>query len=212
MRFLGFSSRLLVSDETVLSHSFSFDRCAGQPGSWEGLGEGKVGEVQFGTGLKWATYTILNVKSPPSFAFNSSSTSRFSPICNLAGFFVPPLLPFAFGIGGIKLPPPFSTTFARAFLLLRRRRRRRLELLLVLVLLLMTLALSSLIRSCDMSIERWLLLDLGLGRVVVGFATGTGPPGPPRRLGREDLVEGAGEGFGCVAVSGEDIFFGGGPG
>lgn len=124
---------------------------------------------------------MLNVRSPPSFAFNSSSTSRFSPICSFAGFFPPPLPPPLDddGIGG-RVPNPFPaaaavSTFCSAVLLFRLRRRRRL--LLAVVLLLELLAIDSVslsMRSPDRSMCSGLLVR---GFVVV---TGTGPPGPPR--------------------------------
>lgn len=140
--------------------------------------------------------------SPPSFAFNSSSTSRFNPMFNLAGFFSP-FLPDLDddGMGGSppNPPPPAAAAFstlARAFcLLLFRRRRRRRPLLVVPALKLLgasewpEMEVVSLMRRPDMSMCR------GLPVVLV---TGTGPPGPPRRRcgaevvlpGEEDLEEG----------------------
>lgn len=154
------------------------------------------------------TYTILRVSSPPSFAFNSSSTSRFSPIANLAGFLPPPPPPF-FGIGGSPLPlllllMVVTLASELAFLLLLRRRRRLRPLLLVVPAesLLNTEAVSEM-RSPDMSILSWLPVPPPVPVVPVG----TGPPGPPRRrrgcevvLATEELC------LGREAVSGEDIF------
>lgn len=131
---------------------------------------------------------MLSVRSPASFAFSSSSTSRFSPICSFAGFFPPPLAPPLEddGIGG-KVPNPFppaaASTFCSAVLLLFRLRRRRRLLLLAVVLLLLVLELlatdsvSLSIRSPDRSMCSGLLAR---GFVVVVVVTGTGPPGPPR--------------------------------
>lgn len=151
---------------------------------------------------------MLKVRSPPIFAFNSSSKSRFSPICNFAGF-LPPLPPLfdEDGIGGIFPNPVPPSTFCSAFLLFRRRRRLRLLLVpvVLVVSLLLTDSVSLSMRSPDMSRWSWLL---ALGFVVV---IGMGPPGPPRRRGCEVvLAEEVVEGFALAreAVSGEDISVG----
>lgn len=159
---------------------------------------------------KDTTYTKLKLRSPPIFAFNSRSTSKFNPIFNLAGFFSP-FLPDAFdlGIGGRPPNPdaPAPSTLVSAFcLLLLRRRRRRRPLLVVPVLLLLCasecpeMEVVSLMRSPDMSMWR------GLPDVLV---TGTGPPGPPRRRGWRLEVVLPGEddlavAFGLAADSGEE--------
>lgn len=158
------------------------------------------------------TYTKLKLMSPPSFAFNSSSTSKFSPMFNLAGFFSP-FLPDLDddGIGGRppKPDPPAAfalSTLASAFcLLLLRRRRRRRPLLVVPALLLVgasewpEMEVVSLMRRPDMSMWR------GLPVVLV---TGTGPPGPPRLLRGPEIVlpgeEDFEDCFGLAAVSGEE--------
>lgn len=157
------------------------------------------------------TYTKLKLISPPSLAFNSSSTSKFNPIFSFAGFFSP-FLPDLDddGIGGSPpnpdppAPVAFSTLASALCLLLLRRRRRRRPLLVVPALLLGAsewpeMDVVSLMRRPDMSMWR------GLPVVLV---TGTGPPGPPRLRrelevvlpGEEDLEEG----FGLAAVSGEE--------
>lgn len=176
------------------------------------------------------TYTKLKLRSPESFAFNSSSTFRSSPMLSLAGFFSP-FLPDLDddGIGG--RPPPFpkpplllfafSTTLARAlFCLLLRRRRRLRPLLVVPAPLLAVVSASewpemevvSLMRRPDMSMWR------GFFPFEEVFVTGTGPPGPPRRRrgpevvlpGREEDEEGLEEDLllGLAAVSGEEAIVG----
>lgn len=99
---------------------------------------------------------MLKVRSPPIFAFSSSSRSRFSPICNLAGF-LPPFPPLfdEDGIGGMVPKPAAPSTFCSAFLLFRRRRRLRLLLVpvVLVVSLLRTDSVSLSMRSPDMS--RW---------------------------------------------------------
>lgn len=150
------------------------------------------------------------MSSPPNFAFNSSSTSRFSPIANLAGFLPPP--PPFFGIGGSPLPlllrvVTFASELAFLLLLLLLRRRLRLRLLLLLVVpvesVLSTDAVSEM-RRPDMSMLSWLPAP----PPPVPVPVGTGPPGPPRRRrGCEVVLAAEEDGFGREAVSGEDIFF-----
>lgn len=125
---------------------------------------------------------MLRVRSPPSFALSSSSTSRFSPICSFAGFLLPPLPPDLDddGMGGMrpKPVPPFST-ICSAFLLLflRRLRRRLLPVVLVPADELAIDSVSLSMRRPDRSRCSGLLAR---GFVVV-VVMGTGPPGPPRR-------------------------------
>lgn len=159
-------------------------------------------------------YTKLKLISPASLAFNSSSTSKFNPMFNLAGFFSPffPDLDDD-GIGGNPPNPPpppapvaFSTLASAFCLLLLRRRRRRRPLLVVPALLLGAsewpeMEVVSLMRRPDMSM--W----SGLPVVLV---TGTGPPGPPRlRREFEVVLPGEADLLGFAAVSGEEDIVGG---